>query len=92
MSESSTVEDLQHHNKDVAGAPRFVQSKWETVDPQDVEAQAMTTSKWDLLENKDALDGVAMADSDDDKGKRGEGTVSCFCSVLFNYSEVGYSQ
>ena len=30
--------------------PRFVQSKWETVDPEDVEAQAMTTSKWDQLE------------------------------------------
>ena len=30
--------------------PRFVQSKWETVDPEDVESQAMTTSKWDLLE------------------------------------------
>lgn len=24
-------------------------SKWETVDPEQVEAQAMTTSKWDLL-------------------------------------------
>ena len=29
--------------------PRFVQSKWETVDPEDVESQAMTTSKWDTL-------------------------------------------
>lgn len=26
-------------------------SKWETVDPEQVEAQAMTTSKWDLLES-----------------------------------------
>jgi U2-associated protein SR140 len=28
----------------------FVPSRWETVDPEQVEAQAMTTSKWDLLE------------------------------------------
>ncbi|KAJ8923649.1 hypothetical protein NQ315_010229 [Exocentrus adspersus] len=29
----------------------FITSKWETVDPEQIEAQAMTTSKWDLLEN-----------------------------------------
>ncbi|KAF5296912.1 hypothetical protein FQA39_LY12269 [Lamprigera yunnana] len=29
----------------------FILSKWETVDPEQVEAQAMTTSKWDLLES-----------------------------------------
>ncbi|XP_050314384.1 U2 snRNP-associated SURP motif-containing protein [Anthonomus grandis grandis] len=29
----------------------FTRSKWEAVDPDQVEAQAMTTSKWDLLEN-----------------------------------------
>ncbi|XP_049858071.1 U2 snRNP-associated SURP motif-containing protein [Schistocerca gregaria] len=28
----------------------FVPSRWETVDPEQVEAQAMTTSKWDMLE------------------------------------------
>ncbi|XP_066155445.1 U2 snRNP-associated SURP motif-containing protein [Euwallacea fornicatus] len=28
----------------------FIKSKWETVDPTEVEAQAMTTSKWDMLE------------------------------------------
>ncbi|KYB29903.1 U2 snRNP-associated SURP motif-containing protein-like Protein [Tribolium castaneum] len=27
----------------------FIMSKWETIDPEQVEAQAMTTSKWDLL-------------------------------------------
>lgn len=31
-------------------ASGFIKSKWETVDPNEVEAQAMTTSKWDLLE------------------------------------------
>lgn len=29
----------------------FIPSRWETVDPDQVEAQAMTTSKWDQLEN-----------------------------------------
>lgn len=29
----------------------FIPSKWETIDPDQIEAQAMTTSKWDLLEN-----------------------------------------
>nr|CAB3267411.1 U2 snRNP-associated SURP motif-containing protein-like [Phallusia mammillata] len=40
--------------------PRFVQSKWETVDPEDVEAQAMTTSKWDQLESQ--IDGQPLDD------------------------------
>ncbi|XP_077971948.1 U2 snRNP-associated SURP motif-containing protein-like isoform X2 [Styela clava] len=58
-------------DKESKGTPRFVQSKWETVDPQDVEAQAMTTSKWDQLENKDDVDGVPLDDSDaeNDVGK-----------------------
>lgn len=37
--------------------PRFVQSKWETVDPEDVQSQAMTTSKWDTLEPTSNIDG-----------------------------------
>uniref|UniRef100_A0A6B2EDE7 Putative splicing regulator n=1 Tax=Phlebotomus kandelakii TaxID=1109342 RepID=A0A6B2EDE7_9DIPT len=31
------------------GAGAFVPSKWETVDPEQIEAQAITTSKWDKL-------------------------------------------
>ena len=31
----------------------FVPSRWETVDPDQVEAQAMTTSKWEELDNND---------------------------------------
>ncbi|XP_015109762.1 U2 snRNP-associated SURP motif-containing protein isoform X1 [Diachasma alloeum] len=31
----------------------FVPSRWETVDPDQVEAQAMTTSKWEELEQND---------------------------------------
>lgn len=30
----------------------FVLSRWETVDPELVEAQAMTTSKWEMLEQQ----------------------------------------
>ena len=30
----------------------FVPSRWETVDPEQVEAQAMTTSKWDQLDQQ----------------------------------------
>lgn len=41
-------EDPPHKKKRTTGA--FVPSKWETVDPEQIEAQAMTTSKWDTLE------------------------------------------
>lgn len=33
----------------------FVASKWETVDPEDVKAQAITTSKWDLEETDELV-------------------------------------
>lgn len=36
-------------NKKGAPLSGFILSKWETVDPEQVEAQAMTTSKWDML-------------------------------------------
>uniref|UniRef100_H2XVP1 U2 snRNP-associated SURP motif-containing protein n=1 Tax=Ciona intestinalis TaxID=7719 RepID=H2XVP1_CIOIN len=51
-------------NKKVAEEPqaRFVQSKWEMVDPVEVEAQAMTTSKWDQLENQN-YDGEPLEES-----------------------------
>lgn len=49
-------------------ASRFVQSKWETVDPDEVEAQAMTTSKWDQLEGND-VDGEPL--QDDQEGGQG---------------------
>ncbi|XP_078614627.1 U2 snRNP-associated SURP motif-containing protein-like isoform X3 [Branchiostoma floridae x Branchiostoma japonicum] len=47
-------------------------SKWETVDPSDIEAQAMTTSKWDLLEQQDEddpdQDDKSQGDSPDKPG------------------------
>ncbi|GFS97980.1 hypothetical protein NPIL_585381, partial [Nephila pilipes] len=48
---------------------KFKPSKWETVDPETVEAQAITTSKWDLLEQNedqeqvDDIDGQPMDDT-----------------------------
>lgn len=41
-------DDYSSNRRKTTGA--FVPSKWETVDPEQIEAQAMTTSKWDLLE------------------------------------------
>ncbi|KAK3912286.1 U2 snRNP-associated SURP motif-containing protein [Frankliniella fusca] len=59
----------------------FVPSRWETVDPEQVEAQAMTTSKWDLLEGQDddddsvsngdnSMDSNPMLSSSRDEEKR----------------------
>ncbi|XP_055935383.1 U2 snRNP-associated SURP motif-containing protein-like [Argiope bruennichi] len=48
---------------------KFKPSKWETIDPETVEAQAITTSKWDLLEQNedqeqvDDIDGQPMDDT-----------------------------
>ncbi|GFG39613.1 hypothetical protein Cfor_02887, partial [Coptotermes formosanus] len=46
----------------------FVPSRWETVDPEQVEAQAMTTSKWDLLEQPEQHEQVEGADDLDSPG------------------------
>lgn len=53
---------------------KYAPSKWETVDPNLIEAQAMTTSKWDLLDQQDDdrksddedIDGRPMEDGDGD--------------------------
>lgn len=41
-------QEIKEETNELSG---FITSKWETVDPDQIEAQAMTTSKWDLLEN-----------------------------------------
>ncbi|KAJ4435475.1 hypothetical protein ANN_18091 [Periplaneta americana] len=46
----------------------FVPSRWETVDPEQVEAQAMTTSKWDLLEQTDQHDQIDRGEEPDSAG------------------------
>lgn len=40
-------------NKKASMPAGFLPSRWETVDPDQVEAQAMTTSKWEELEQND---------------------------------------
>ncbi|KAJ6642766.1 U2 snRNP-associated SURP motif-containing protein [Pseudolycoriella hygida] len=40
----------------------FIPSKWETVDPDQIEAQAITTSKWDTLDNSSAPDPPALSE------------------------------
>ncbi|PSN54653.1 hypothetical protein C0J52_01081 [Blattella germanica] len=46
----------------------FVPSRWETVDPEQVEAQAMTTSKWDLLEQTEPLEQAERGEDPDSGG------------------------
>ncbi|KAF7274403.1 U2 snRNP-associated SURP motif-containing protein [Rhynchophorus ferrugineus] len=61
------IKDDDSVNKSLPNAG-FVKSKWETVDPDQIEAQAMTTSKWDLLENSQetSQDGSSNANNDQD--------------------------
>ena len=55
--------------KKSGATPGFVPSKWETVDPEDVQAQAVT-SKWDLFDQEDEKrhkrKGIMDPDDDDD--------------------------
>ncbi|XP_015905552.1 U2 snRNP-associated SURP motif-containing protein [Parasteatoda tepidariorum] len=61
------LEDIPQDMEDISS--KFKPSKWETVDPETVEAQAITTSKWDLLEQNeehehvDDIDGQPMDDT-----------------------------
>lgn len=56
--------------KSSAAAPGFVPSKWETIDPEDVQAQAVTSSKWDFDDKggggKVNKLGIAIGNDDDD--------------------------
>lgn len=59
------IKDDTTDKKD-SGLSGFITSKWETVDPDQIEAQAMTTSKWDLLENsQDASHDGSQNDNQD---------------------------
>lgn len=58
---------------DRAVKSKFVSSKWETVDPEKLEKQAITTSKWDFFDENnqadiknESLKKVAMYGSDDE--------------------------
>ncbi|KAL5279563.1 U2SURP family protein [Megaselia abdita] len=54
------IDGIPIDSKDLKG---FIPSKWETIDPQQVQAQAITTSKWDTLEPPEA---PKFYNSDDD--------------------------
>lgn len=43
------IDELTEKNIKTAA---FVPSRWETVDPHEAEEQAMTTSKWEMLERE----------------------------------------
>ncbi|XP_017002072.2 U2 snRNP-associated SURP motif-containing protein [Drosophila takahashii] len=62
---------LEKETKPTAKMPGFIPSKWETVDPQQVEAQAITTSKWDTLDPPDPPKFFSSdEDSDDDNSQK----------------------
>lgn len=42
--------DSKNDRSPSATVPSFIPSKWETVDPEQIEAQAITTSKWETLD------------------------------------------
>ena len=45
---------------------KFFKSKWEAVDETELEAQAMTTSKWDLLEQENEEEDKPQEEADED--------------------------
>ena len=67
-------EDLEGLNSGKGKGPQgampagFVPSRWETVDPEQVEAQAMTTSKWDMLEQTEPMEQLDRGEDGDSGG------------------------
>ncbi len=60
-------EDEQTENDNLANSSKsvntkFVASKWETVDPEKLEKQAITTSKWDFFDDSNSSDKGAGTD------------------------------
>ncbi|XP_013393846.1 U2 snRNP-associated SURP motif-containing protein isoform X1 [Lingula anatina] len=49
--------------------PKFVKSKWEEVDEEEVRAQAVTTSKWDMFDPVDEEDQEKQGEEEDIDGK-----------------------
>jgi U2-associated protein SR140 len=57
--------DDYHGYSNASKAAGFVPSKWETVDPEQVEAQAMTTLKWESLDQSNTRSADDDNDSED---------------------------
>ncbi|XP_058810364.1 U2 snRNP-associated SURP motif-containing protein isoform X1 [Phymastichus coffea] len=53
MDDDDSLSSKGKDDKKINMPAGFVPSRWETVDPDQVEAQAMTTSKWEELEQND---------------------------------------
>ena len=51
---------------------KFVSRKWEQVDPEALEKQAVTTSKWDFFDAENPLKGVAAYGSGGSEGSGSE--------------------
>ncbi|XP_032599458.1 U2 snRNP-associated SURP motif-containing protein [Drosophila grimshawi] len=67
MEHVQKAADSKSHPK----MPGFIPSKWETVDPTQIEAQAITTSKWDTLDPPDPPKFFSSdEESDDDNSQK----------------------
>ncbi|NP_001153375.1 U2-associated SR140 protein isoform X1 [Nasonia vitripennis] len=66
MDDDDSMDSKSKDDKKLTMPAGFVPSRWETVDPDQVEAQAMTTSKWEELEqNEDSNSQDTSMDSRD---------------------------
>lgn len=74
-NQSSSATDLEADiAKAKAGGGSFIPSKWESVDAAQIEAQAITTSKWDTLDPvapEPPL--ISLRDGDDTDDEQGNG-------------------
>lgn len=63
-------------------AAAFVPSRWETVDPHEAEEQAMTTSKWEMLERENKSYNSESVDQDSQDDDLNEARYFLFPSYL----------
>lgn len=64
LEEDEEDESQQSSNKEDNTKSKFVCIKWETVDPEKLEKQAITTSKWDFFDDNDKNSDDAANKSD----------------------------
>jgi len=62
--DTSGMSSLGEHTGKNIKAAAFVPSRWETVDPHEAEEQAMTTSKWEMLERENRSYNNEFVDQD----------------------------
>lgn len=67
LDDEAEQNDILDRLSSVNDKPKFIPSKWEELDPEQVKAQAVTTvSKWDLFE-----EGKDVKEEVDEEGKEG---------------------